>query len=227
MKFPNSPTFNTRTLEDFKARLKGGGARPNLFECVIKFPELLDAKLSNDEQSSIKEDTRFMIKAANLPASNVNVIDVPFRGRNLKVAGDRTFDVWTITVINDVDFNIRTAFEKWMNMINKHDDNSGITRPGQYQTDAYVYQLGRNEGASAQPQKIPTGGSQIPVLKSYRFYGVFPTNVSSIELSYDQADTIEEFTVDLQVQWWDALDNNGKTQLGTGEPAGGGNTPAQ
>ena len=223
MKFPNSPTFNTRTLEDFKARLKGGGARPNLFECVIKFPELLDAKLSTAEQSAIKEDTRFMIKAANLPASNVNVIDVPFRGRNLKVAGDRTFDVWTITVINDVDFNIRTAFEKWMNMINKHDDNSGITRPGQYQTDAYVYQLGRNEGASAQPQKIPTGGSQIPVLKSYRFYGVFPTNVSSIELSYDQADTIEEFTVDLQVQWWDALDSAGKSQLGTGELAGGGN----
>ena len=228
MKFPNSPTFNTRTLEDFKARLKGGGARPNLFECVIKFPDLLDAKLSNDEQNSIKEDTRFMIKAANLPASNVNVIDVPFRGRNLKVAGDRTFDVWTITVINDVDFNIRTSFEKWMNMINKHDDNSGITRPGQYQTDAYVYQLCRNEGASAQPQKIPTGGSQIPVLKSYRFYGVFPTNVSSIELSYDQADTIEEFTVDLQVQWWDALDNEGNSQLNPGdtEQAGGGTTGA-
>jgi hypothetical protein len=228
MQFPNSPTFNTRTLEDFKARLRGGGARPNLFECVIKFPDLLDAKLSSNEQNAIKEDTRFMIKAANLPASNVNVIDVPFRGRNLKVAGDRTFDVWTITVINDVDFNIRTAFEKWMNMINKHDDNSGITRPGQYQTDAYVYQLGRNEGATAQSQSIPTGGSQIPVLKSYRFYGVFPTNVSSIELSYDQADTIEEFTVDLQVQWWDALDNEGNSQLNPGdtEEAGGGQTGA-
>lgn len=220
MKFPNSPTFNTRTLEDFKSRLRGGGARPNLFECVIKFPELLDAKLSNDEQTSIKEDTRFMIKAANLPASNVNVIDVPFRGRNLKVAGDRTFDVWTITVINDVDFNIRTSFEKWMNMINKHDDNSGITRPGQYQTDAYVYQLGRNKGSSASEQKIPTGGSAIPVLKAYRFYGVFPTNVSSIELSYDQADTIEEFTVDLQVQWWDALDSEGNSSLNPGDTEG-------
>ena len=79
------------------------------------------------------------------------------------------------------------------------------------------------------PQKIPTGGSQIPVLKSYRFYGVFPTNVSSIELSYDQADTIEEFTVDLQVQWWDALDNEGNSQLGTLvilEQAGGGTTGA-
>ena len=229
MKFPNSPSFNTRTLEDFKARLRGGGARPNLFECVIQFPTLLDGKLSNDEKTSIKEDTRFMIKAANLPASNVNVIDVPFRGRNLKVAGDRTFDVWTITVINDVDFNIRTAFEKWMNMINKHDDNSGVTRPGQYQTDAYVYQLGRNEGSKpSEAQSIPTGSSSIPVLKSYRFYGVFPTNVSSIELSYDQADTIEEFTVDLQVQWWDALDNEGKSQMNPEdtEPAGGGETGA-
>ena len=227
MKFPNSPTFNTRTLEDFKARLKGGGARPNLFECVIKFPDLLDAKLSNDEQNSIKEDTRFMIKAANLPASNVNVIDVPFRGRNLKVAGDRTFDVWTITVINDVDFNIRTAFEKWMNMINKHDDNSGITRPGQYQTDAYVYQLGRNGGVDGIGQK-KSNSEKMPVLKGYRFYGVFPTNVSSIELSYDQADTIEEFTVDLQVQWWDALDNEGNSQLNPGdtEQAGGGTTGA-
>ena len=163
-----------------------------------------------------------MIKAANLPASNVNVIDVPFRGRNLKVAGDRTFDVWTITVINDVDFRIRTGFEKWMNLINKHDDNSGLTTPSQYQTDAYVYQLGRNEGKGAGTKDTNT--QQMPVLKSYRFYGVFPTNVSSIELSYDQADTIEEFTVDLQVQWWDALDDEGKSQLnpGTGEPAGGG-----
>ena len=220
MKFPNSPTFNTRTLEDFKARLKGGGARPNLFECVIKFPELLDAKLSNDEQNSIKEDTRFMIKAANLPASNVNVIDVPFRGRNLKVAGDRTFDVWTITVINDTDFRIRTSFERWMNLINKHDDNSGLTTPSDYQRDAFVYQLGRTAKDNAGTKNTNT--QPMPVLKGYRFYGVFPTNVSSIELSYDQADTIEEFTVDLQVQWWDALDNAGKSQLGTGEVAGGG-----
>ena len=165
---------------------------------------------------------RFMVKAANLPASNVNVIDVPFRGRNLKVAGDRTFDVWTITVINDVDFRIRTSFEKWMNMINKHDDNSGITNPVQYQTDAFVYQLGRNGGKSSIGQKS-SNSEKMPVLKGYRFYGVFPTNVSSIELSYDQADTIEEFTVDLQVQWWDALDDGGKSQLGTGEAAGGGN----
>jgi len=220
MKFPNSPSFNTRTLEDFKARLRGGGARPNLFECVIDFPQLLNSKLNTDEKTSIKEDTRFMIKAANLPASNVNVIDVPFRGRNLKVAGDRTFDVWTVTVLNDTDFRIRTAFERWMNLINKHDDNSGLTTPSDYQRDAFVYQLGRTAKKGAGSDA--TNDQPMPVLKGYRFYGVFPTNVSSIELSYDQADTIEEFTVDLQVQWWDALDDGGKSQLGTGEPAGGG-----
>tara|TARA_A100001391_G_scaffold104654_1_gene69873 strand:- start:1060 stop:1731 length:672 start_codon:yes stop_codon:yes gene_type:complete len=214
--FPNAPQFKQRTLEDFKSRLRGGGARPNLFECVINFPDLLKGI---DEQ--VPQDMRFMIKAANLPASNVNVIDVPFRGRNLKVAGDRTFDVWTITVLNDTDFRIRTAFERWMNLINKHDDNSGITRPSDYQRDAFVYQLGRT--AKDKAGTVNTNTQPMPVLKGYRFYGIFPTNVSSIELSYDQADTIEEFTVDLQVQWWDALDSAGKSQLGTGELAGGGN----
>ena len=213
--FPNAPQFKQRTLEDFKSRLRGGGARPNLFECVIQFPELLKGI---DEQ--VPQDMRFMIKAANLPASNVNVIDVPFRGRNLKVAGDRTFDVWTVTVLNDTDFRIRTAFERWMNLINKHDDNSGLTTPSDYQRDAYVYQLGRTASKGAGTKDTNT--QQMPVLKGYRFYGVFPTNVSSIELSYDQADTIEEFTVDLQVQWWDALDDGGSSQLGTGEAAGGG-----
>ena len=208
--FPNAPQFKQRTLEDFKSRLRGGGARPNLFECVIQFPELLKGI---DEQ--VPQDMRFMIKAANLPASNVNVIDVPFRGRNLKVAGDRTFDVWTVTVLNDTDFRIRTSFERWMNLINKHDDNSGLTKPSDYQTDAFVYQLGRTAKNNAGTENTNT--QPMPVLKGYRFYGVFPTNVSSIELSYDQADTIEEFTVDLQVQWWDALDSGGATQLGTGE----------
>ena len=208
--FPNAPQFKQRTLEDFKSRLRGGGARPNLFECVIQFPELLKGI---DEQ--VPQDMRFMIKAANLPASNVNVIDVPFRGRNLKVAGDRTFDVWTVTVLNDTDFRIRTSFERWMNLINKHDDNSGLTKPSDYQTDAFVYQLGRTAKNNAGTENTNT--QPMPVLKGYRFYGVFPTNVSSIELSYDQADTIEEFTVDLQVQWWDALDSGGATQLGTGD----------
>ena len=222
MAFSNTPGFGSRTLEDFKARLIGGAARPNLFEVEMNFPTFATESTTNasvDQTRSISELSRFMIKSANLPASNVGVIEVPFRGRTLKIAGDRTFDVWTVTIINDVDFTIRTAFEKWMNAINKHDDNSGLINPAQYQRDAIVKQFGRTSLASAQSNvnnPIQTNsGDPIPVLKAYKFYGIFPTAVSAIDLSYDSSDSIEEFTVDLQVQWWDALDSNGTTQLGT------------
>jgi hypothetical protein len=197
-----------RTLNDFKNRISGGGARPNLFECEINFPTALS--LSNDG-TSLAEKTRFLVKAAQLPGSTINVIDIPFRGRNLKIAGDRTFDPWTITVINDVDFNIRNAFEKWMNYMNKHEDNSGELNPVNYQRDMKVYQLGK-AGTNGD---MSTNGD-MRVLKAYQFYGMFPTSISAIDLSYDQADTIEEFTVDLQVQWWDAFDGTGSSILGSG-----------
>jgi hypothetical protein len=223
MSFSNTPSFSSRTLEDFKARLIGGAARPNLFEVELNFPNFATESQQQgnvtDNLRSVSELSRFMIKTAALPASNVSVISVPFRGRELKIAGDRTFDVWTITVINDVDFSIRTAFEKWMNAINKHDDNSGLINPAQYQRDALVKQFGRSSVSSANSNitnPTPTGpGESIPVLKAYKFHGIFPTAISAIDLSYDSSDTIEEFTVDLQVQWWDALDSSGQTQLGT------------
>ena len=208
----NTPRYNTRTLSDFKSRLVGGGARPNLFECVLAFPQGLSTEVQVDE------DFTFMVKAAQLPASNVNVIDIPFRGRNLKVAGDRTFDPWTITVINDTNFKLRNAFERWMNFINRHDDNAGVITPNAYQTEMVVHQLGRGNETSGTSGKLPDNGAQIPVLKTYKFFGTFPTNVSPIELSYDAADSVEEFTVDLQVQWWDALDpESGNSILGTSE----------
>lgn len=222
MAFSNTPSFGSRTLEDFKARLIGGAARPNLFEVELNFPSFATEANTNantDQTRTVSELSRFMIKSANLPASNVGVIEVPFRGRTLKIAGDRTFDVWTITIINDVDFSIRTAFEKWMNAINKHDDNTGLINPAQYQRDAIVKQFGRTSVTSAQSNVISPitakAGEAIPVLKAYKFYGIFPTAVSAIDLSYDSSDSIEEFTVDLQVQWWDALDSSGTTQLGT------------
>ena len=222
MTFSNTPSFGSRTLEDFKSRLIGGAARPNLFEVELNFPSFATGSTTNagtDQTRTVSELSRFMIKTANLPASNVGVIEVPFRGRTLKIAGDRTFDVWTITIINDVDFSIRTAFERWMNAINKHDDNSGLINPAQYQRDAVVKQFGRTSVSSAQSNVISpittNSGDSIPVLKAYKFYGIFPTAVSAIDLSYDSSDSIEEFTVDLQVQWWDALDSNGITQLNT------------
>ena len=198
-----------RTLNDFKNRMSGGGSRPNLFECEINFPTALTLQ-KQENGISIAEKTRFLVKAASLPGSTINVIDIPFRGRNLKIAGDRTFDPWTITVINDTDFSIRNAFEMWMNYMNKHEDNSGELNPVNYQRDMKVYQLGK-----AGMNNMTTNGD-MKVLKAYQFYGMFPTSISAIDLSYDSADTIEEFTVDLQVQWWDAIDSNGSSILGSG-----------
>ena len=206
----NIPSTRDRTLDAFKGKMVGGGARPNLFECELFFPD--EAIPVNSSKDEIADKSRFLVKAAQLPASNVAPILIPFRGRNLKIAGDRTFEPWTITIINDVDFKIRTAFERWMNLINKHEDNAGLTDPTAYQKDLFVRQLGRAslEGST------PTSASQLPVLKMYKFHGTFPTNISDIALSYDSSDTIEEFSVELQVQWVDVQDSESKTQIGTG-----------
>ena len=176
-------TIPVRKITDFKGKLAGGGARPNLFEVELAFP---DAAAINPE---VINNARFLVKAAALPASNITPIDVPFRGRILKVAGDRTFDTWTITVINDTDFGIRSAFEKWMNVINKMSDGTGSSDPSTYYKDATVHQLDRNGG----------------VLRSYKFWDIFPTNISTIDLSYETTDTIQEFTVEMQVHWWEAF----------------------
>ena len=191
-----------RTITDFKAKLQGGGARPNLFEVTIPaFPGSVDGW---------DDDTfNFMCKSAALPASNVAQIEVPFRGRVLKVAGDRTFDVWTVTVVNDEDFKLRTAFEQWMNQISKLDNATGATNPASYMVDAYVHQLGRGQTKFSTENTDST--TNLP-LRTYRFYDIFPTNISQIDLSYESGDTIEEFTVDFQVQYWAAAGND---QTGT------------
>ena len=182
----NPPPLRKST--DFKSKLAGGGARSNLFEVELSFPAAVGVADAND----ILNKARFLVKAANLPASNVAPIEVPFRGRVLKIAGDRTFDTWSITVINDTDFAVRSAFEKWMNTINRVSDNTGATDPAAYQADAYVYQLDRNGDT----------------LRKYHFYDVFPTQDAPIELSYD-AQGIQEFTVELQVQRWEAVKGSG------------------
>ena len=206
----NIPSTRDRTLDAFKGKMVGGGARPNLFECELFFPD--DAIPINSSKDEIADKSRFLVKAAQLPASNIAPILVPFRGRNLKIAGDRTFDPWTITVINDVDFKIRTAFERWMNLINKHEDNSGLTDPTAYQKDLFVRQLGRSQVSGPTPQS----DAQLPVLKMYKFHGTFPTRIDEIPLSYDSSDTLEEFSVELQVQWVDVQDSESRTQIGTG-----------
>ena len=183
-----------KTLSNFKSQLIGGGARPNLFE--VELTTLPDAV-----QGWEAEKFRYLCKAAALPASNIANIDVPFRGRIFKVAGDRTFDVWTVTVINDEDFILRNAFESWMDQISKLNNNLGATEPASYMTDATVYQLGRGSTKSSRD----SSGESNAVLKEYKFIDIFPTAISAIDLSYDTGDAIEEFTVDFQVQTFELI----------------------
>ena len=149
-----------------------------------------------------------MCKAANMPAQNIASIDVPFRGRTFKVAGDRTIDPWTITVINDEDFRLRRAFEEWSEQIAKLDNNIGATDPGAYMVNAKVYQLGRGSAASSKDNS----GSSNAVLAEYQFVDIFPTNVSQIDLAYDSNDQIEEFTVEWQYSYFTAEKAKGGSQ---------------
>ena len=198
-----------RTLSKFQSKLQGGGARPNLFE--VSIPNLPDAaKNSNPAAtwgSEEQEDFTIMCKGAQLPASTIASIDVPFRGRILKVAGDRTIENWTVTVINDENFNIRNAMEAWMNAIARLSNNTGAVNPDSYMTDAYVYQLGRgySSGRNSTTNSTTADGEKVTPLKSYKFIDIFPVSVSSIDLSYDSSDTIEEFTVDFAVQSFETL----------------------
>lgn len=166
-------------VDDFKSKLRGGGARPNLFQATVNFPGYAGGDV---------ELTSFLCKAAQLPASTMAAINIPFRGRQLKIAGDRTFETWTVTILNDTDFSIRNAMERWMNGINAHQSNTGLVNPVDYQADLIVDQLDRNGN----------------VLKRYNFRGCFPTSVAAIELSYDTNDAVEEFQVVFEVQYWES-----------------------
>ena len=195
-----------RTITQFKSKLVGGGARPNLFEVEIpSFPVAAGANAWRTGDSQESDMFKFMCKAAQLPASNIAEIAVPFRGRTLKVAGDRTFDTWTITVINDENFLLRNAFEAWMQGISKNSNNTGATNPGDYMTYALVHQLGRgaDRGASSSEASTSAGGTSIIPLKTYTFFDIFPTEISDIPLSYESTDVIEEYTVTFQVQYWE------------------------
>jgi len=174
-------TFNQRNITEFRSRLSGGGARANLFEVEIAFPEelVIDLNLVTDK-------VPFLVKAAEIPASNLGNIPVPYRGRVLPVAGDRTFDPWTVTIINDTDFIIRDAMEKWSNSINDLQTAQGTINPEVYQRSAQVKQLSREGSAPGDPEKT---------LRIYNFQGIYPNTVSSIPLDFGATDQIEEFQV--------------------------------
>jgi hypothetical protein len=160
------------TLDEFKAQLIGGGARPNQFRVTITPPSGIVIGLD-------VRRTSFLIKATSLPTQNIGEIPVPFRGRTLYMAGDRAeFDAWETTIINDTDFMVRNAIERWMNGINDLENNTGVINSADYQTDATVEQLDRDD----------------TVLKTYIFRGIWPQSLGAIDLSHESANTLEEFT---------------------------------
>ena len=197
--------LDTRTLSEFKSRLVGGGVRPNLFEVDVALPkagkQMLQGNNGNKsiDSGDAKETFQFLCKAASLPASNVANIDVPFRGRTFKVAGDRTFEAWTITVINDENFGIYKSFQSWMQNVAQYGDAAGLTTPSSYMGNGFVSQLGRSKVGA---QGASGSSAASTVLAEYQFVDIWPSTVSNIDLSYDSSDAIEEFTVDLQVQYW-------------------------
>ena len=197
-----------RSISAFKSKLLDGGARANLFE--VQLDNVPDGILVEDGwNTDLAESFSFLCKASALPASNLSSIDVPFRGRSLKVAGDRTIDPWTITIINDGNMAIRQVMEAWMEGITRLDNAAGTSNPMAYMGQATVFQLGRsgelnNESITEQSNHV--------VLGRYRFLDIFPTNVSQIDVSYDSTDTIEEFTVEFSVNNMINLANSGTTE---------------
>ncbi len=174
-----------RSIEEFKAVLQGGGVRPTMFQVEMAFP---DAVVVDPTQAD--NEGTYLIKAAQLPASTVGFVEVPFRGRKLKVSGDRTFEDWSVTVTNDVSFGLRKGFEKWSELIQNMNFALGSNELNDYFASAVVRQLDRD-------------GNQ---LRAYRFEGIWPTEVAAIDLDFDTQDTVEEFGVTFKVQYWSAID---------------------
>jgi len=167
-------------INDFKAKLAGGGARANQFKVTMPFPGY--AQVGGEI-----EDLAFLCTTAQIPGMTIANINVPFRGRQIKVAGDRTFADWSITVLNDTNFKLRNAFERWQNGINNMSDNEGLSNPVDYQVDTFVDQLDRNGNT----------------LKSYTLRGAYPTEVSAIDLSYSENDAVETFGVTFQYHYFE------------------------
>ena len=175
------------TISNFKSQLRSGGARPNLFEVDVTCP--------TGWVDEAQQEFKFLCKATSMPTQTVGSVDVPFRGRILKVAGDRTFEPWSITVINDESFDIRQTFEQWQQLINGIEDGSGKVAPSAYMGNGTIKQLGRTDIGTRDP------GVDAGVLYTYTVQDIWPSEIGSIDLSYESSDAIEEFTVTFQVNY--------------------------
>ena len=167
-------------INEFKSRLQGGGARANQFKVTMTFPGYA-------EVGGETSDLSYLCTATSIPGQSLGTVPVPFRGRVLNLVGDRTFAPWSCTVLNDTDFKLYRAFERWMNGMNNMTDNEGLTNPTDYQVDGFIDHLDRD------------GNS----IKQYTFRGVFPTTLGDIALDYSTANAIEAFDVTLAYQWFE------------------------
>ena len=168
-------------IDDFKANLIGGGTRANQFRVTITPPPGIAIGLDVRRAS-------FLVTASTLPASKLGEIAVPFRGRNIYVAGDRPApETWTTTFFNDTDFMVRNAMERWHNGINNFADNTGVTNAADFQTDLFVEQLDRDD----------------TILKTYIFRNAFPLTIAAIDLTNEETTTIETFEVTWRYQHYE------------------------
>lgn len=183
-------------VQEFRSQMTYDGARPNLFQCTLTFPTLASsggAGNTGGAQDNVNLATKytFMARAAQLPGSTVNQIPVNYFGRELKFSGNRTFPEWTVTIINDEDFRLRDAFEKWMHGLNSHLTNtraSAFQNALGYQQDGYITQYGKNGN----------------VIKDYKFVGMFPIDITPIDMDWGANDSIEEYAVTFAYQWWES-----------------------
>ena len=178
---------------DFKSKLNGG-VRPNLYQVDIDFPERAIGALNGATKSTLMGETRYLCRSTSLPTHSQGLIEVPFRGRFLKIPGDRTFEAWTATFYNTSDFNLRAAFENWINIANQTDENIGVVGGlDALFTDVTVRQLSKD-----------SAGGKNSVLRTYRLVDAWPTSVGAINVAFDSNDAIEEFDVEFQYQYLDA-----------------------
>lgn len=165
------------TISLFKGALTLGGARPHLFRVDLTFPTSNPVAVA---------ESQFLIKATSLPSSQVEEFSVRYQGRDVKFAGQRIFQNWNITVINNTTFALRNAFEEWIELINGSQTNIGTYAYQQYQRDLKVTQL---------------YGNNIPI-KEYKFINAFPVGISAIGLSYESGARVEEFEVEFAYDYW-------------------------
>ena len=175
----------TLNINSFKSQLADGGARSNLFRIILNFPAYADGNV---------EKASFLCRAGQIPGAQVGIVEVPFRGRTLKLPGDRTFEDWTVSIYNDAEFDVHSAFVRWQDGMNGFSTNTGFTNPESMFVDIKVQQLDRKEN----------------VIKEFLIEDAWPSLVAAIDLTYEQTEQIEQFQVTFEYLQWTTIDTTGQ-----------------